>query len=62
MTILGHSGCGGWALVISNTDEVLFIKRCDKSIFFTGNIFNMNLNKIRILYAYKNSLTLDFIL
>jgi len=26
MTILGHSGCGGWALVISNTDEVLFIK------------------------------------
>jgi len=36
MTILGHSGCGGWALVISNTDEVLFIKRCDKSIFFTG--------------------------
>jgi len=39
MTILGHSGCGGWALVISNTDEVLFIKRCDKSIFFTGNIF-----------------------
>ena len=38
MTIVGHSGCGGWALVISDTDEVLFIKRCDKSLFYTGFI------------------------
>jgi carbonic anhydrase len=47
MTILGHSGCGGWAIVISETDEVIFLKRCDKYILNTGsqNIL------IRILYA-----------
>ncbi len=22
MTLVGHSGCGGWAMVISDTDEV----------------------------------------
>jgi hypothetical protein len=36
MTILGHSGCGGWAIVISETDEVIFLKRCDKYILNTG--------------------------
>jgi len=36
MTILGHSGCGGWGLVVSDSDEILFIKRCDKTIFQTG--------------------------
>jgi len=47
MTIVGHSGCGGWALVISDTDEVLFIKRCDKSLFYTG--FNMPIKTLQHL-------------
>lgn len=41
-TILGHSGCGGYALVINDIDEVIFKARCTQNEFRTGYIIPLN--------------------
>lgn len=41
-TLVSHSGCGGYALIVADNHELIFGERCSENIFYSGYFIPVN--------------------
>jgi len=58
MTILGHSSCGCWGLLINEDGQLDFEVRCDGTVFSSG--FSMYLGADVVIAVTYDGTTADF--
>lgn len=59
-TIVSHSGCGGYALITSEDDEIIFKARCTQIEFRTGFIMPLN-HPVTLIITYDLNFILFYI-
>ena len=59
-TIVSHSGCGGYALISNEEDEIIFKARCTQMEFRTGYIMPLN-HLITLVLVYDTNFVLFYV-
>ena len=59
-TIVSHSGCGGYALISNEDDEIIFKARCTQTEFRTGFILPLN-HPIALVLVYDTNYVLFYV-
>lgn len=59
-TIVSHSGCGGYALISNEDDEIIFKARCTQNEFRTGYILPLN-HPTTLVIVYDTNFILFYV-